>query len=175
MDDAGPVVLVDGYNVIRRTPALAQLERHSLQHGRDALATQLAARYGRRAGQIIIVFDGAGPTETRETRHGLTLCFTCGGETADDCIVRLAHLHRARGAQVVVATDDQAIRAALGGLAPAVTSHGARDLGHHLTDAPRLLQKQHQHRRFIKQQLAGDKDDDEPPPTGRRGRRGRRK
>ncbi len=155
-------VLVDGYNVIRRTSALARAERISLQHGRDALLTQLAARYGRTEHHIIVVFDGDGTAETHDTHMSVRVIFTPAHESADDCIVRMAHGARQRGDQVVICTDDGAIRAALGGLAPQVTHHGGRALGEQLGAAPRLLEKQHRHRAFVRDQLARDADADAP-------------
>jgi hypothetical protein len=52
--------MVDGYNVIRRDPALASQDALSLEAGRDALC-RLLARAARDSGETFtVVFDGAG-------------------------------------------------------------------------------------------------------------------
>lgn len=51
-------ILVDGYNVIRNTAGLAAAEHISLQHGREALLQQIAARYRHTPHRVIVVFDG---------------------------------------------------------------------------------------------------------------------
>src|SRR5262245_2928996 len=63
-------ILIDGYNVIRRTPALAAAERQSLAGGRDALLTALSATYRHTAHRVVVVFDGDGAAETSEAHHG---------------------------------------------------------------------------------------------------------
>jgi predicted RNA-binding protein with PIN domain len=158
MHHSGRLVLVDGYNVIRRSDALARAERRSLQNGRDALITQLGARYGHSPHQIMIIFDGAGTCETRERRYGLTVIFTQDGVTADDCIVRLAEEASALGQSVMVATDDQGIRAALGGLIPDVQAQSATEVDRQIHSAPRLIEKQYRHRAAIKR-ILDERDD----------------
>ncbi len=169
MHHSGRLVLVDGYNVIRRSDALARAERRSLQNGRDALITQLGARYGHSPHQIVIVFDGAGSCETRERRYGLTVIFTPDGVTADECIVRLAEEARARGQPVTVATDDQGIRATLGGLLPDVQPQSATELDRQIRSAPRLIEKQHRHRAAIRRILDEQDDPDSDRSRPKRG------
>lgn len=117
-------ILIDGYNVIRRKPELKDQEKISMQHGREALLTLLAARYVGRPEGITVVFDGAGTYETHEQRGAIMVVFSAAGETADACIVRLAQVAQARGEQVTTCTDDQEIRQTLGGLAPPRTHSG---------------------------------------------------
>ena len=50
--------LVDGYNVIRRAPALAAREQESLQAGREALCRLLVAAARASGDQFTVVFDG---------------------------------------------------------------------------------------------------------------------
>lgn len=155
-------IIIDGYNVIRRTPALANAERHSMQSGREALILQLAARYGSNAAKIAIVFDGAGICETRETRYGMTILFTQQGMLADDRITSLTAEETRRGNLVIIATDDQAIRKAMEAFAPYASHISAATFGNQLHAPPKLLEKQYRHRAAIKSQLAGD-DDNDPP------------
>lgn len=165
------LVIIDGYNVIRRTPAFANAERISLEHGRAALLTMLAARYRPQADHIMVVFDGAGDCETRSTHLGITTLFSATGCTADECIIRLASAAEATGQAVCIATDDQGIRAALGGMAPSAQTQGGAELGQHLVAPPRLLAKQYRHRTAIKRILATDSDDDAPANRPSRKRR----
>jgi predicted RNA-binding protein with PIN domain len=154
------LVLVDGYNVIRRSPQLASAERRSLQHGRDALVTMLAARYAARTVDLTVVFDGADVRESRTVHLGISIVYSATGCTADECIVRLAAEAEARGQRVTVATDDEGIRAALGGLAPKTTHQSATALNQHLHAPDRYRQKGYQHRTAMKRILA---EDEEPP------------
>ncbi len=154
------LVLVDGYNVIRRSPQLAPMERRSLQHGRDALVTLLAARYAARTVDLVVVFDGAEPGETRTAHLGISIVFSAAGCTADDCIVRLTCEAEARGQRVTVATDDAGLRAVLGGIAPATGHQSAAHLNQQIHAPDRYREKGYQHRTAIKRILA---EDAEPP------------
>jgi predicted RNA-binding protein with PIN domain len=168
------MVLIDGYNVIRRSPQLAREERRSLQHGRDALITLLAARYGTRAVEIVVVFDGADLRETRSAHLGISIVYSAAGCTADACILRLAAEAQARGQRVTVATDDAGIRLALGSIVPSATHQSAARTSQDLYAADRTRTKQYRHRAAIRQILAADEDDDPPHASRRRKGRGRK-
>ncbi len=155
-------IIIDGYNVIRRTPALANAERRSLHSGREALILQLAARYGGNAASITLVFDGAGATEARETRYNMTIIYTPHGTIADDRITSLAREETSRGNMVIVATDDQAIRKAMEALAPRAKHVSAASLGDQLQAPPKLLAKQYRHRAAVKAQFTRDPDNETP-------------
>jgi predicted RNA-binding protein with PIN domain len=101
-------LLVDGYNVIRRTPALAAAERHSLAGGRDALLTALRASYRHTAHTVIVVFDGDGDAETSQPFGGCRgrVVFSRHDEPADAVLARLAHTLAATGARFTVVSDD---------------------------------------------------------------------
>ncbi len=160
------LILVDGYNVIRRSPSLAKQERVSLEHGRRALITLLAARAARRNIEIVVVFDGDAPRETRASHLGIAIVFSAHGVTADECLLRLAHAAEARGQRVTVTTDDDGLRAALGAATPAVTHQSADALHQELHAADRVREKQFRHRAAIKALL--DPDREPPPPRHRR-------
>ncbi len=108
----GSHIIVDGYNVIRRLPALADRERRSLEAGRTALIDRLA-RYRRITGhRLTVVFDGveAGWYEEQRTRErGVEVVYTARGTRADDTIVRIAR-DASRGAVVVVTADREVAR-----------------------------------------------------------------
>ena len=103
-------VIVDGYNVIRRTPALNALFHKQLAQSRDALAARCAAwRQARRdVAEVLIVFDGrAAVADLLSTPGGagVRAIFTPRSETADQ---RIAELVRESGAarQLIVVSDD---------------------------------------------------------------------
>jgi predicted RNA-binding protein with PIN domain len=156
------VVLVDGYNVIRRSEQLRRAEARSLQHGRDALVTLLAARYAARTAELVVVFDGADARETRTAHLGISIVYSAAGCTADDCIVRLAREAEACGQRVTVATDDDGLRAALGTLAPKTGHQRATELNAQLHAPDRYQAKAHRHRAVIKAQLAADAEPPDP-------------
>ncbi|MDZ7261057.1 MAG: NYN domain-containing protein [candidate division KSB1 bacterium] len=100
-------LIIDGYNVIRRSPRLSQLDAQDLERGREALLELLGA-YRRRRWQhtVTVVFDGWGAGEYQESRdlyRGMTVIFSRRGERADEVIKRL--LARERGRAVVVSSD----------------------------------------------------------------------
>ncbi len=105
-------LLVDGYNVIRRTPALAAAERHSLAGGRDALLTALRASYRHTAHTVIVVFDGDGDAEASQPFGGCRgrVIFSRHDEPADAVLARLAHELEAAGARFTVVSDDLEVR-----------------------------------------------------------------
>ncbi|MBA3825852.1 MAG: NYN domain-containing protein [Ktedonobacterales bacterium] len=156
------MVLVDGYNVIRRSPQLAQAERRSLQHGRDALVTLLAARNTKRNVDLTVVFDGDQKSETRTVHLGISIVYSAAGCTADECIIRLACDAEARGQRVTVATDDAGIRAALGSFAPTTMHQSATQLNQQIHAPDRYRQKGYQHRMAMKQILATDAEPPDP-------------
>lgn len=107
-------LIIDGYNVIRRTPALANAEEHGgLAHGRDMLLARLVEKYRHRPEMLWVVFDGA---EDSEQHHAIkrgcrgTVVFTRYGERADDVIQRLSEECQARGETVEVISDDLEVR-----------------------------------------------------------------
>jgi hypothetical protein len=160
------VVLIDGYNVIRRSPQLARAEQVSLQHGRDALITLLAFRYGAIAGRMVVVFDGAEHHETRTAERGISIIFSAHGCTADACIQRLAVAARAQGQRVTVVTDDNGLRACLHAAAPEIHTTHVKPLNDSLYAPDRVRAKQHRHRTAIKQIMA---DREDPPPRPKHG------
>ncbi len=106
------LVLVDGYNIIKRDPILSGLERRSLQTAREALFARLLSSYNLRACDVIVVFDGQGPAETTDRWGNLKIIYSMSGQTADTVIARLATLAR-DPSQVVALSDDREIRQAV--------------------------------------------------------------
>ena len=99
------LVLVDGYNVTMRDPALAG---HSKEAQRDALCARLAvlAPHLARGGRIEVVFDAhSSHGTTSEACSGIKTVFA---SSADDEIVARCARHTGK---VVVYTDDMRLRA----------------------------------------------------------------
>jgi uncharacterized protein len=155
-------IYVDGYNVIRNTPALTQAERKSLAAGRDALLARLTARYRHTPHRVVVVFDGDGSAESAQPFPGLsrgTIIFSRAGESADAVIIRLVEQARQEGCDVSVVSDDGEVR-------EGVSQHGAAtarvdDLQRRMDEAPRLLRKRFTHQIVVKRILAGDEADDD--------------
>lgn len=109
-----PTLVVDGYNLIKRIPALASLEtRIGQAAARDRVRDACQAFAGRFA-LIRLVYDGGNAVGTRETRDGVEVVFARRrGEDqhADDDIVEWLAL-RAPGhaAPIWLASDDHGLR-----------------------------------------------------------------
>ncbi len=122
-------VLVDGYNVIRRDPALARLEGVSLERARDTLLACINSSPQFRHDDVTVVFDGAnsaeaGVTGSRSFRRGrVRVVFSAPGEIADSVLKRLAS-EAPSGALVV--TDDREIRAGVSRAGVSSTNMTAR-------------------------------------------------
>jgi len=104
-------IIVDGYNLIRQSPSLSEIERQDLQQGREALVRQLAAYRHFRPHRITVVFDGtnAPPDCGRQApAGGVRIAFSNRGELADAVIKRLAAREREKA--LVVSSDLDIVR-----------------------------------------------------------------
>ena len=99
-------ILVDGYNLIHKDPALKELVRHSLEQAREALLDRLAAY---RTGDmiIVVVFDGqagrAGAGSRR--RSGVEARFSRAPRSADQAILEIIAAEPRRSSLLVVTSD----------------------------------------------------------------------
>jgi hypothetical protein len=99
-------ILIDGYNLIRKSETLRQFDRMSLEAGRNALMRNLADYKKRTGHRVTVVFDAAqgGFLLEERDRHGGVQClFSRKGETADDLIKRM--VEDRKDAFVVVTSD----------------------------------------------------------------------
>ncbi|MGH2504250.1 MAG: NYN domain-containing protein [Ktedonobacterales bacterium] len=164
-------IYVDGYNVIRNTHALADVERAGgLPSGRDALLARLAALYRHTPWRVVVVFDGDRAAESAQRWPGLSrgsVVYSCAGESADAVIARLSGAARAAGCDVSVISDDLEVREAASqrGATPARVD----DLRRRMEQGPRLLHKRFTHQQAVRRILAGD-DDDRDQERTRRGK-----
>jgi predicted RNA-binding protein with PIN domain len=99
--------LIDGYNVIRRSPELHARECESLEAGRRALLDLLGEVARDRGDQFTVVFDGAGGGGSTSLA-GVRIIFSSARESADRVLIRMA---RAQGG-AVVSDDREVLRAA---------------------------------------------------------------
>jgi predicted RNA-binding protein with PIN domain len=79
-------IIIDGYNLIRRTPALLNIEARGLEAGRDALLDRLFLYKGGRPDDITVVFDGPS-SRGYFARGGIRVQFA---PSADEAVVALA-------------------------------------------------------------------------------------
>jgi predicted RNA-binding protein with PIN domain len=102
-------ILIDGYNLIKRSPHFREFERIELQRAREALLEELS-RYKRLKGHAItVVFDGAPDARKRETParpRGVDVIFSRAGQKADDVLKRIA---AEKKGEILVVTSDREV------------------------------------------------------------------
>ncbi|MFP3981750.1 MAG: NYN domain-containing protein [Desulfobacterales bacterium] len=106
-------LIIDGYNLIRRSAPLREEERQSLELGRSALIDQLAAYKRVRGHKITVVFDGAAnhdDFEANTSEKGIRIRFSSHGQTADAVIRKMA---RREGEKALVVTADRPLASAV--------------------------------------------------------------
>jgi hypothetical protein len=102
-------ILIDGYNLIRQSPALSDIDRRSLEQGREALLECLSSYKRVKHYPITVVFDGADADTHMERRtrwKGIAVVFSRPGELADSVIKDIVNRERERA---VVVTSDRDI------------------------------------------------------------------
>jgi len=112
-------IIVDGYNLIRRSSLLSSLERQDLEAGREGLLRMLAEYQRLKGHRVTVVFDGwegGLPVEQHLTVRGISVIFSKKGEQADEVIKHLA------SPGLVIITSDR-------GLSEAVERSGAAAIG----------------------------------------------
>jgi predicted RNA-binding protein with PIN domain len=155
--------LIDGYNVIRRSPELASAERRGLDAGRAALCRRLADLARASGDEFTVVFDGAGQGGTGGGGPGVRVVFSSARETADRVLARMA----ARGGAVV--SNDREVRRAAA-RAGAVAIDADRFLARLDAPAPRAPGAAPRAGEGAGAEPgAPDKDDDEAPRGPRKG------
>jgi len=99
-------IIIDGYNLIRRSSSLSTLDQQDIQLGREALLDTLSSYKRIKHHMITVVFDGthAPPLSQHKDRvKGIKIKFSRRGETADTVIKRMAAREREKA--LVVSSD----------------------------------------------------------------------
>ena len=99
-------IIIDGYNLIRQSNSLSDLDRQDPQLGREALLDTLAAYQRIKRHKVTVVFDGtnAPPFSQHENRvKGIKVKFSRNDELADSVIKRM--VNREREKALVVSSD----------------------------------------------------------------------
>ncbi len=102
-------LMIDGYNIIRRSGAAAPFAPGDLEGSRRYLLDELSRYKQEKQVRITVVFDGGGGrsiTRERDRYRGVEVIYSKRGETADQVIMEAI---RTRLSGLVVATSDRAI------------------------------------------------------------------
>lgn len=106
-------LIIDGYNLIRRSGELSTIEAKNFEQGRLALVQKLSAYKELTGHKITVVFD-ASRTENSSVEEdrisGIKILYSEGGQTADEVIINIAN--KIRDQAIVVSSDNEIIRAA---------------------------------------------------------------
>ena len=103
-------LIIDGYNLIRRSPSLSVLDKQDLERGRGELVRRLARYKQVRSIPITVVFDGwnqASLSGSSTMERGIRVVFSRRGQRADDVIVRRA---REMGEKATIVTSDRQLQ-----------------------------------------------------------------
>jgi len=104
-------IIIDGYNLIRQSGFLGNLESRNIQAGRDALVEMLAAYRRVRRHHITVVFDGSkAPCDcpSRDRIQDVRIVFSRCGESADSVIKRMAAKEKEKA--IVISSDQDIVR-----------------------------------------------------------------
>ena len=103
-------ILIDGYNLIRQSSELSQLDQQDIQLGRKALIDRLVVYKKLKHHKITIVFDGIHAplfSQNRAQVNGIKIIFSRQGELADAVIKRM--VAREREKALVVSSDNDIV------------------------------------------------------------------
>ena len=106
MATSGRLIVVDGYNLVHRTPSLRPGPERSLHESRQKLLNLLSWTVGPGDATFMVVFDGA-DSGTREAGGGrIEVRWSRPPEKADDVIRRVVEESIGRYERVTVVTAD---------------------------------------------------------------------
>jgi predicted RNA-binding protein with PIN domain len=100
-------LIIDGYNLIRRSPVLRQEDKIALELARESLLERLRKYKKIRSHRITVVFDGAnksGAPPRSGQEKGIRVVFSGRNETADAVIKRMSEKE---GGKLTVVTSDR--------------------------------------------------------------------
>lgn len=102
-------LIIDGYNLIRKSPSLSRVELEEFRRGREKLLEDLVRYKALRGHRITVVFDGwkgGEISEVSESVKGIRVIFSRLGEKADHVIKRIVEKE---GEKAVIVTSDSDI------------------------------------------------------------------
>jgi predicted RNA-binding protein with PIN domain len=103
-------LIIDGYNLIRRSPTLSVLDRQDLEKGRAELIRRLAKYKRIRPLPITVIFDGWNQPDlivSRTMEKGIQVVFSGRGQKADELIIQRT---KKMGERALVVTSDRGIQ-----------------------------------------------------------------
>ena len=100
------LILIDGYNLILRSPALKPGPKRTLRESREKLVNLLAWAVGAGQARFLVVFDGSGQRGDDEKSRHLEVRFSRPPQKADDLIRRLVEEQVMRVERLTVVTSD---------------------------------------------------------------------
>jgi predicted RNA-binding protein with PIN domain len=168
----GSEILVDGYNVIKRSTSFQSLEAKNLEFAREQLITQLVNRYRHTPHRVTVVFDGSSIHEQVHHKQRIRIIYSRFGETADSVIARLAASARAEGRTVEMYSDDREVQQAVSRQGGEIRT--TAQLTNQLNAPSRDVARRFKHRMAIQKKYGLDpmyNDDDKEESTRSPGRK----
>lgn len=161
-------IVIDGYNLIRQSPSLSQIEANNFEMGRTSLVRKLSEYKKLKGHQITVVFDAADTdnlTLEEYRQAGIRIIFSEMHQKADEVIIRMA---RNLGGGVIVVSSDREIltaaqRAGCGVMTSGEFERVLNNVGANLVFAPGQSQGSPLHGNMFKPE-----DDEETRPINKR-------
>lgn len=100
------LVIIDGYNVILRSPQLKPGDGRTLEQSRDKLVNLLSWMMGGESVRYLVVFDGDRAHGSDERGGRVEVRFSSPPEKADDVIRRIVEQRVGGDEDIVVVTGD---------------------------------------------------------------------
>ncbi len=99
-------IIIDGYNLIRASEKLSEIDSYDISKGRDVLVDMLAAYKKIKHHKITIIFDGTNAlafSTCNDRQKGIKIKFSAQGELADSVIKKMAQKEKEKA--LIVSSD----------------------------------------------------------------------
>ncbi|MFL5625880.1 MAG: NYN domain-containing protein [Ktedonobacteraceae bacterium] len=168
-------ILVDGYNIIKKSPAFRAIEVKNLAAARAALVAQLVSRYRHTPHRVFVVFDGDGSSEQVSHERRICIIYSRYNETADSVIARLGREARSVNREVELYSDDGEVRQSVA--QQHGSAHSANQLTRQLNAPSRDVELRAHHRLTKRREYGLDPafDPDDEPLSYRSSKGGKKK
>jgi predicted RNA-binding protein with PIN domain len=100
------LIIVDGYNLIHRTPTLKPGPERTLRESREKLVNLLSWALGAGDARFLVVFDGDGTSGGREQQGRVETIYSRPPRKADDLIREVVEQRTGGDLRVTVVTSD---------------------------------------------------------------------